>query len=89
MGAGYDLAIINDPAENQNLKITTKDDYQYWFGLKENGTEKYFSWINDISLEFGKEFNGDPWGEDEPKKVSLMWNNLTNQMLQSVVKHLV
>ena len=72
LGEGYDLAVINDMAENEYLKSNlpkAKDKHRHWIGLKENGTKGYFSWINGIAFEYGKEFSNDPWGEDQPHKV--------------------
>ena len=66
------MAVIDDMAENEYLKsnlINAKDKHRYWIGLKENGTKGYFSWINGIAFEYGKEFSNDPWGEDQPHKV--------------------
>ena len=79
MGEGYDLAVIDGLAENEHLKgylTTAKDKKHHWIGLKENGTKNYFSWINDKSLEFGKQFNEDPWQPGMPDEVSLIRNNL-------------
>ena len=75
MGEGYDLAVIDDMAENEylksNLPKAKNKNPHHWIGLKENGTERYFSWTNGITFEYGKEFNSDPWGEDQPDQVSL------------------
>ena len=70
------MAVIDEMAENEYLKSNLpkeKDKHpHYWIGLKENGTERYFSWINGITFEYGKEFNKDPWGKDQPDQVSLI-----------------
>ena len=73
------MAVIDDMAENEYLKsnlINAKDKHRYWIGLKENGTKGHFSWINGITFEYGKEFNSDPWGENQPDQVSLTWTGM-------------
>ena len=74
------MAVIDDMAENEYLKSNSlkakKGHPHHWIGLKENGTERYFSWINGITFDYGKEFNKDPWGEDQPDQVSLIRSGL-------------
>ena len=78
LGDRYDLVVIDDLAENEHLRsylTKAQDKHHHWIGLKENGTKNYFSWVNDKFLEYGNEFKKDPWGEDEPDEVSLIWND--------------
>ena len=74
------MAVIDEMAENEYLKSNLpkeKDKHpHYWIGLKENGTKGYFSWIDGITFEYGKEFGNDPWGEDQPHKVSSVRTDL-------------
>ena len=73
------MAVIDDMAENEYLKSNlpkAKGRLRHWIGLKENGTKGYFSWINGITFEYGNEFSKDPWGEDQPHKVSSVRTDL-------------
>ena len=82
------MAVIDDMAENEylknNLPKAKNKNPHYWIGLKENGTERYFSWTNGITFEYGKEFNSDPWGENQPDQVSLTWTGMiqSNAIIQ-------
>ena len=69
---GYDLVVIDDAKENQFLQKQIEIRFsgeEFWIGLKENGTQDTYIWVDTTSLVFGNITGVEPWSKGEPNIV--------------------
>ena len=80
------MVVIKGKEKNEFIKTQINALYQknqwnqrFWIGLKENGKEGSYVWVDDTGLTFGKELKNDPWLDSEPNQVKT--NDIFNIIL--------